>query len=106
MSLLGKDQEDETEAQAKRRMKLEIIRTGSCKQCGFCCPDDCPHLKNNLCEIHGRQGEFCSECNDTHQICVDAPPFPMRKGNPDCGFRFLVKGTDLEAIEILCCKAE
>ena len=76
---------------------IVIVRTGGCKACGYCCTGaGCEHFINGLCAIHDHKPDEC-------QL---APEYPMRKANPDCGYRFLIKGTDLEAIEILCSKVQ
>ena len=76
---------------------MEIVRVGKCLRCGYCCTGaNCEHFINGLCAIHDHKPEECRL----------APVYPVRKGNPDCGYRFYVKGTDLEAIEILCSKRQ
>ena len=81
---------------------MQIVKTGECKCCGYCCPLTCPHFinENGLCADHETKNEYCSICDQTHEDCIDAPNYPMRKWNPECGYRFYVKGTDLEAISV------
>lgn len=84
-------------------MKFTIVRKGKCKKCGYCCPKDCPHFEDNECLIYDYRAEYCDICGDTHQACIDAPPFPMYEGNPDCGYRFYIKEMpNLEIFKISC----
>lgn len=78
-------------------MEFTVIRVGECKACGWCCPKDCEHFDGKLCKIHEHKPEECRA----------APEFPMRKGNPECGYRFYIKERpDLEVFEMLCTKVQ
>jgi len=88
---------------------LKIVREGECKQCGFCCgfvggkitDDTCSHLTSDgKCSIHGRLEEFCAEHGKTHEECISYPMLPLRKLNPNCGYRFYVEGSNAEVINI------
>lgn len=84
--------------------KIVIIRKGECKMCGYCCRgNNCPHKDGDLCAIHETQADYCELCGQDHKECIDAPTFPMRKWNPDCGFRFYVQGEGLEVVAMECC---
>jgi len=80
--------------------KFSVKREGKCIKCGYCCPPNCLHLKNGFCEIYAIRDKFCEECGETHQNCIDAPMFPMRKVNVKCGYRFYVVGEKQEAVLI------
>lgn len=85
---------------------LLIKRRGECKACGYCCPPTCPHFKDNLCTIHDFRQAYCEECGQTHQECIDAPVFPMKRAHKECGYYFItsVGSKDLEVYEMLCCE--
>lgn len=81
--------------------EIKIIRVGSCNNCGYCCRgSNCPHFSDPDCLIHNERADPCELCEETHTDCIASPMYPMRRANPDCGYRFYISGEPLEAIEI------
>lgn len=86
---------------------VNYIRTGSCRQCGACEKETCPHFSMegdvSVCAVHDKKGQFCKSCTEdksgywynpkrqiNHQECADFPDNPfvrvVREGI--CGFKF------------------
>jgi len=79
---------------------IKFNRSGSCKQCGLCGCNRCPHgvLKDGkwTCSIYETREEVCKPCSEkkgkdmTHQQCIDFPnhPFLWVINQKKCGYTF------------------
>lgn len=94
-------------------VEYKLVRRGHCNKCGYCCgfrngkkiEGACVHLgENGLCTIYKKLEEYCVICGKNHGECASsasAPPRPLRKENPLCGYRFYEEESDAEVIEIV-----
>lgn len=89
--------------------EIVIVRKGNCNKCGYCCgfidgkitEGSCRHLlSNGSCSIYDKRSEYCKECGHTHENCIQGPMLPLRKVNPKCGYRFYMKESGAEVINI------
>jgi len=82
---------------------LIVERQGECIKCGACCFEaNCPHfdIPTRTCLIYETREQYCEQCKKDHSICVRWPVYPVKFSKPQCGYKFIIRGTQLEAIRM------
>ena len=89
--------------------EIIVERTGECLKCGVCCFENrCPHFNaaERSCDIYDTRDKFCETCKRDHAVCIAWPVYPVIFAKPFCGYRFKVRGTELEVIRMETVKRE